>query len=160
MGKLQLPLLRHTKPLIFSQYKLTHPTRCRVFKVSEIEKDTLTTFLDLFDTFIYTCFLNRWSAGVLLEDIIDIERDEISGLLIGLWDVLCRVIENYDRYLSIKGSIDEDYIFPAGREVNSLLDLHIGTRYEERMRIMMEEGLDSYENTDLSVLRREDGLFP
>lgn len=96
----------------------------------------------------------------MLEDIIDIERDEISGLLIGLWDVLCRVIENYDRYLSIKGRIDEEYIFPTRHEVNSLLDLYIGTRYEERMRMMMEEGLDSYENTDLSVLRREDGLFP
>lgn len=116
--------------------------------------------MDLYDTFVYTSFLNIRNRQILLEDIVDIERTEVTRLLVALWDILCRVIENYDIYLSIMTRIDEDYLIPTLETVEGILSPLIGTRFEENMRIVMNEGADMYTDWDLSVLRAEDGYFP
>lgn len=140
-------------------WKLTQ-TRSHLFKASDVEKNILEAFLDLYDTFVYTSFLNIRNRQILLEDIVDIERTEITRLLVALWDILCRVIENYDIYLSIMTRIDEDYLIPTIETVERILSPLIGTRFEENMRMVMNEGADMYTDWDLSVLRAEDGYFP
>lgn len=159
LGKLQYILGQPTN-VYFRQYKLTPPTRNQLYQANEIEKQILTTFFDLYDTFVYTSFLNMRNRQILLEEMIDIERNEITRLLVALWDVLCRVIENYDGYLDIMMRIEHEYLSPTGAEVNRLLNPHIGTRFEERMRMLMEEGIDAYPDMNLSVLRAEDSRFP
>lgn len=135
-------------------------TRSHLYKPSEVEKNILEAFLDLYDTFVYTSFLNIRNRQILLEDIVDIERAEITRLLVALWDILCRVIENYDIYLSLMTRIDAEYLIPTIETVEAILRPLIGTRFEENMRMVMNEGADMYTDWDLSVLRAEDGYFP
>lgn len=92
---------------------------------------------------------------------MDIERAEITRLLIALWDILCRVIEKYDLYLGAIKKIEEEFLIPTMESVENILSPLIGTRFEERMRMLMNEGFELFPNYSISsVLRAEDENFP
>ena len=131
------------------------PPRNQLVRATDTEKHLLTTFFDLYDTFVYTSFLNMRNRQLLLEEIIDIGRDEITRLLVALWDILCRVIENYDRYLRIMNRIGTEYMGPVIDEVDRISIPYWGTRWEEQLKTQLEEGFDRYSDADLSVLRPE-----
>lgn len=92
---------------------------------------------------------------------MDIERAEITRLLVALWDILCRVIEKYDIYLNSMKRIEHEFLLPTIVSVEQILSPLIGTRFEESMRMLMNEGFELFPNySSLSILRAEDDLFP
>lgn len=97
---------------------------------------------------------------MLLEEIVDIERNEITRLLVALWDILCRAIENYDRYMVIMGRIGSEYLGPVMDEVERALYPRRGMRWEQEFRMQLDQELEQYTEVDLSVLRPEDYLYP
>ncbi|ODM14560.1 hypothetical protein SI65_10046 [Aspergillus cristatus] len=129
-------------------------------KVTPIEKTLLTTFLDLYDNFVYTSFLNTRNRQLLLEDIVNIERNEVTRILVALWDILCRVIEGYDRYLNLMETIGVEYLDPLIEQIEHYLHPIRGSEKERDIRKQLDEGFDRYREANLSTLRPEDGFFP
>ncbi|OJJ80777.1 uncharacterized protein ASPGLDRAFT_93131, partial [Aspergillus glaucus CBS 516.65] len=102
----------------FIRYRrMLHVILGQLRKVTPIEKALLTTFLDLYDNFVYTSFLNTRNRQLLLEDIVNIERNEVTRILVALWDILCRVIEGYDRYLNLMEGIGIEYLDPLIEQI-------------------------------------------
>lgn len=114
----------------------------------------------MYDTFVYTAFLRIRNRQILLEDIVDIERSEITRLLIALWDILCRAIEKYNLYFDIMVSAEKKYLMPAFRKLDIFLTPLIGTRFEERMRGVISDIFELFPDyLGLSILRTEDRAF-
>lgn len=97
---------------------------------------------------------------MLLEKMVDIERSEVTRILVALWDILCRVIEGYDRYLNLMERVGSEYLDPVIDQIERCLYPMRGTPRERCIRMQLEEGFDRYTEASLSILRPEDTFHP
>lgn len=97
---------------------------------------------------------------MLLEDIVDIERNEVTRILVALWDILCRVIEGYDRYLNLMEGIGIEYLDPLIEQIEQYLHPIRGSERERCIRAQLDEGFDRYTEANISILRPEDAFYP
>ncbi|KAL2002593.1 hypothetical protein VTN02DRAFT_6447 [Thermoascus thermophilus] len=88
-------------------------------KPRPLERRLLTLFLELYDAYVYNSFLYIRNRQIIIEDNPDVVRLELSRLLIALWDILNRVIENYEAYIIKMKDIRHRYFEPA---MNQLQD--------------------------------------
>ncbi|KNG86470.1 hypothetical protein ANOM_005053 [Aspergillus nomiae NRRL 13137] len=77
-----------------------------------LEKHLLTVFQDLYDTYVYSDFLNIRNRQILREEGLHIERDNLARLLIAGWDVLSRAIENYNEIITINLDLKSRFVDP------------------------------------------------
>ncbi|KAE8394529.1 hypothetical protein BDV23DRAFT_179680 [Aspergillus alliaceus] len=81
-------------------------------KPRPLEKHLLTIFQDLYDTFVYSSFLNVRNRQILHEDKPHTDRDRLARLLIAGWDVLSRAIENYSEIITINSDLKNRFVEP------------------------------------------------
>ncbi|KAE8375989.1 hypothetical protein BDV26DRAFT_294507 [Aspergillus bertholletiae] len=81
-------------------------------KPHPLEKQLLSVFQGLYDTYVYSNFLNTRNRQILREDGFHIERDNLTRLLIAGWDVLSRTIENYNEVITINIDIKSRFVDP------------------------------------------------
>ncbi|KAE8354108.1 hypothetical protein BDV28DRAFT_164451 [Aspergillus coremiiformis] len=81
-------------------------------KPRPLEKHLLTVFQDLYDTYVYSSFLNIRNRQILREDKVHLERDNLTRLLIAGWDVLNRAIENYNEIITISNDLKNRFVEP------------------------------------------------
>ncbi|KAA8646903.1 hypothetical protein EYZ11_012616 [Aspergillus tanneri] len=84
-----------------------------------IEQRLLSVFLDFYDSHVYTDFLNIYNYQALHDDALFVERMELSRLLIAMWDVLNRTIENYNLVILINFDIKSQSVGPALAELDN-----------------------------------------
>ncbi|OGM50688.1 hypothetical protein ABOM_000601 [Aspergillus bombycis] len=77
-----------------------------------LEKHLLDVFQDLYDTYVYSDFLNIRNRQILREEGLHIERDNLARLLIAGWDVLSRAIENYNEIITINLDLKSRFVDP------------------------------------------------
>ncbi|KAE8408954.1 hypothetical protein BDV37DRAFT_294523 [Aspergillus pseudonomiae] len=77
-----------------------------------LEKHLLAVFQDLYDTYVYSDFLNIRNRQILREEGLHIERDNLARLLIAGWDVLSRAIENYSEIITINLDLKSCFVDP------------------------------------------------
>jgi hypothetical protein len=82
-------------------------------KPRPLEQRLLSLFLEFYDTYIYNTFLNIRNRQIIAEDDLHEERLELSRVLIAVWDILNRVIENYEAYVMAMKDVKRRYIGPA-----------------------------------------------
>ena len=72
----------------------------------------MAVFQDLYDTYVYSDFLNIRNRQILREEGLHIERDNLARLLIAGWDVLSRAIENYNEIITINLDLKSCFVDP------------------------------------------------
>lgn len=82
-----------------------------------MERRLLTLFLELYDAYVYNSFLYIRNRQIIIEDDPDVVRLELSRLLIALWDILNRVIENYEAYIFKMKDMKHRYFEPAMKQL-------------------------------------------
>lgn len=82
-------------------------------KPRPLERQLLFLFLELYITYIYNIFLEIGTQQIILEDELNREKLELSRALINVWDVLNRVIENYDSYVLAMKDMRGKYFTPT-----------------------------------------------
>ncbi|OJJ47078.1 hypothetical protein ASPZODRAFT_166327 [Penicilliopsis zonata CBS 506.65] len=83
-------------------------------KPRPLERRLLSVFLELYDEYVYTGFLRTSNRQLVLEDEeVNVDRSEVSRLLIALWDILNRVIENYELYVKSMKEMKAQFFAPA-----------------------------------------------
>ncbi|RHZ61108.1 hypothetical protein CDV55_105907 [Aspergillus turcosus] len=97
-----------------------------VKKPSDPELRLLTVFLDLYDTVIYTRFLTmRFNGKLILEELLNKQRAELSQLLGSLWDIHNHVIENYQKIINCMVHMKRDIVAPVYEEMTQSKELWI-----------------------------------
>ncbi|KAL2014456.1 hypothetical protein VTN00DRAFT_1981 [Thermoascus crustaceus] len=86
-------------------------------KPRPLERRLLTLFLELYDAYVYNSFLQIRNRQIIVEDDPDVVRLELSRLLIALWDILNRVIENYEAYIAKMKDMKRRYFEPAMQQL-------------------------------------------
>jgi hypothetical protein len=81
-------------------------------KPRPLERRLLFLFLELYVTYIYNVFLEIGTQQIVIEDELNQEKLELSRALINVWDVLNRVIENYDSYVIAMKDMRGKYFTP------------------------------------------------
>ena len=82
-------------------------------KPRPLERQLLFLFLELYITYIYNIFLEIGTRQIILEDKLNQEKLELSRALINVWDILNRVIENYDSYVLAMKDMRSKYFTPT-----------------------------------------------
>ncbi|GLB09554.1 hypothetical protein AtubIFM57258_005477 [Aspergillus tubingensis] len=81
------------------------------------ERDLLTVFLDFFDAYIYTDFMNDYQRQLPVKENWNPVRVEMTRALIAVWDLINRAIESYDAIIRVTVDIKERYTEPHYREM-------------------------------------------
>ncbi|GIK03913.1 hypothetical protein Aspvir_007988 [Aspergillus viridinutans] len=110
-----------------------------VKKPSDHELRLLTVFLDLYDTVIYTRFLTmRFNGKLILEEILNKQRAELSQLLGSLWDIHNHVIENYQKIINCMVHMKRNIVAPVYEEITQSKELWI-ERWDANQRALERE---------------------
>ncbi|GFF89103.1 hypothetical protein IFM53868_05725 [Aspergillus udagawae] len=110
-----------------------------VKKPSDHELRLLTVFLDLYDTVIYTRFLTmRFNGKLILEEILNQQRAELSQLLGSLWDIHNHVIENYQKIINCMVHMKRNIVSPVYEEMTQSKELWID-RWNANQRALERE---------------------
>ncbi|PKX90641.1 uncharacterized protein P174DRAFT_494046 [Aspergillus novofumigatus IBT 16806] len=108
-------------------------------KPSDEELRLLTVFLDLYDTVIYTRFLTRrFNGKLILEEILNKQRAELSQRLGSLWDIHNHVIENYQKIINCMVHMKRNIVAPIYEEMTQSKELWID-RWNANQRTLERE---------------------
>ncbi|KAF7122084.1 hypothetical protein CNMCM5793_000039 [Aspergillus hiratsukae] len=108
-------------------------------KPSDPELRLLTVFLDLYDTVIYTRFLTmRFNGKLILEELLNKQRAELSQLLGSLWDIHSHVIENYQKIINCMVHMKQNIVAPVYEEMTQSKELWI-ERWNVNQRALERE---------------------
>ncbi|EAW19635.1 uncharacterized protein NFIA_027090 [Aspergillus fischeri NRRL 181] len=108
-------------------------------KPSDQELRLLTVFLDLYDTVIYTRFLTmRFNGELILEEILNKQRAQLSQLLGSLWDIHNHVIENYQKIINCMVHMKRNIVAPIYEEMTRSKELWID-RWNANQRALERE---------------------
>ncbi|PWY96259.1 hypothetical protein BO94DRAFT_541096 [Aspergillus sclerotioniger CBS 115572] len=77
------------------------------------EQRLLAVFLDFFDSYIYTDFISIRHRQIRIEETWNPIRMQMTRLMVDIWDMINRAIENYDAIVKISMMIKREYIEPA-----------------------------------------------
>ncbi|PLB46119.1 hypothetical protein P170DRAFT_479038 [Aspergillus steynii IBT 23096] len=77
------------------------------------EHRILQTFIDLFDAYVYSDFLNVYNYQVIHDKVLYDERMAVSRLLITIWAVLQRTVGNYKAIMMVNDELKAQFISPA-----------------------------------------------
>ena len=82
-------------------------------KPRPLEKRLLFLFLELYVTYVYNVFQAIGNQQIVIEDELNQEKLGLSRALINVWDILNRVIENYDSYVLAMKDMRGKYFTPT-----------------------------------------------
>ncbi|KAJ9209923.1 hypothetical protein DTO166G4_8462 [Paecilomyces variotii] len=83
-----------------------------------LEKRLLSLFFELYDTYVYSAFLNMRPLLQTEVELAD-EKRELSRVLVSLWDVINQDIEKYDEYDNRAKAIKCRYIDALGAKLKN-----------------------------------------
>ncbi|PYH30996.1 uncharacterized protein BO87DRAFT_399965 [Aspergillus neoniger CBS 115656] len=148
------------------QIKLTHTLSSHLNKPRPSERDLLTVFLDFFDAYIYTDFMNDYQRQLPVKENWNPVRVEMTRALIAVWDLINRAIESYDAIIRVTVDIKERYTEPNYREMqetpqawrSAMLAHHInGERERQRLAAQRAEARKiAYEQAKEEKRREEE----
>lgn len=123
-------------------------------KPSDQELRLLTVFLDLYDTVIYTRFLTlRFNGELIIEEILNKQRAQLSQLLGSLWDIHNHVIENYQKIINCMVHMKRNIVAPVYEEMTRSKELWID-RWNANQRAL-ERDLAQQEQDRQELAARE-----
>ncbi|OXV05763.1 hypothetical protein Egran_06468 [Elaphomyces granulatus] len=82
-------------------------------KPRPLERRLLFLFLELYVTYVYNVFQEIGNQQIVIEDELNQEKLGLSRALINVWDILNRVIENYDSYVLAMKDMRGKYFTPT-----------------------------------------------
>lgn len=85
-------------------------------KPRSLERRLLCAFLEFYDSHIYTVFLRSYDRH-LAQETMSSARNNLPGLLAGLWDVLNRAIEHYELYVNMMVDMRNTFFLPVMEEL-------------------------------------------
>ncbi|KAI9037405.1 uncharacterized protein KD926_000368 [Aspergillus affinis] len=77
------------------------------------EHRLLQTFIDLFDAYVYSDFLNIYNYQVIHDTVLYDERMIVSRLLISTWTILQHTVDNYMAIMVVNDELKAQFISPA-----------------------------------------------
>ncbi|PYH67341.1 uncharacterized protein BO88DRAFT_465808 [Aspergillus vadensis CBS 113365] len=148
------------------QTQLTPTHSSHLNKPRPSERDLLTVFLDFFDAYIYTDFMNDYQRQLPVKENWNPVRVEMTRALIAVWDLINRAIESYDAIIRVTVDIKERYTEPHYREMqetpqawrSAMLAHHIeGERERQRQAAQRAEARKvAYEQAQEEKRREEE----
>ncbi|KAH8423705.1 uncharacterized protein LDX57_001462 [Aspergillus melleus] len=115
------PILRYaTQHPISSILPLIPGSKSQLIKCSRnlkrprpAEHRLLQIFIDLYDAYVYSDFLNIYNYQIIHDTVLYAERMAVSRLLISIWTILQRTVDNYKAIMVVNDELKAQFISPA-----------------------------------------------
>ncbi|KAK1140875.1 hypothetical protein N8T08_009748 [Aspergillus melleus] len=77
------------------------------------EHRLLQIFIDLYDAYVYSDFLNIYNYQIIHDTVLYAERMTVSRLLISIWTTLQRTVDSYKAIMVVNDELKAQFISPA-----------------------------------------------
>lgn len=130
----------------FSHFAFSYFRNVR--KPRSIEERLLSLFLELYDAYVYSRFVRIRNRQIITESGLGPERLELSRLVIAIWDILNRIIENYAAHVHAMREMKRRFFAPAMEELRR--SPHIWNESWKRFETMirLDEEVDEKEEEE------------